>query len=131
MIEEKNNSTRYAAGLLLGLTTAVAAAFLYKTESGKKVKKILKTYSREAKNHLNKLVKDFSRSEKVNQLIIKELKPIRKKISLIKKNVFSNCHFPTAKLTGILLGKLIYNDKNEITTIATNRPNSFCFRMIE
>jgi len=97
MIEEKNNSTRYAAGLLLGLTTAVAAAFLYKTESGKKVKKILKTYYREAKNHLNKLVKDFSRSEKVNQLIIKELKPIRKKISLIKKNVFSKSGKPLVK----------------------------------
>ena len=97
MIEEKNNSTRYAAGFLLGLTTAVAAAFLYKTESGKKVKKILKTYYREAKNHLNKLVKDFSRSEKVNQLIIKELKPIRKKISLIKKNVFSKSGKPLVK----------------------------------
>lgn len=95
--EEKNNSFRYAAGLLLGLTTAVAAAFLYKTESGKKVKKNLKIYYREAKEHFNKLVKDFSRSEKVDQVVTKEVKKIRKKINLIKKNVFSKSGKPLVK----------------------------------
>lgn len=95
--EEKNNSFRYAVGLLLGLTTAIAAAFLYKTESGKKVNQILKTYYREAKEHFNKLVKDFSRSEKVDQVVTKEVKKIRKKINLIKKNVFSQSGKPLVK----------------------------------
>jgi len=97
MTEEKNNSTRYAAGLLLGIATAVTAAFLYKTESGKKVNKILKTYYREAKEHLNGLVKDFSRSETVDQVVTKEVKKIRKKINLIKKNVFSKSGKPLGK----------------------------------
>ena len=95
--EEKNNSFRYAAGLLLGVVTAVAAAFLYKTESGKKAKKILKTYYREAKNHFNGLVKDFSRSQAVDQVVTKEVKKIRKKINLIKKNVFSKSGKPLVK----------------------------------
>ncbi len=95
--EEKNNSVRYAAGLLLGVTTAVTAAFLYKTESGKKVKKILKTYYREAKEHFNKLIKDFSSSQTVDQVVTKEVKKIRKKISLIKKNVFSKSGKPLVR----------------------------------
>jgi len=95
--EENNNSFRYAAGLLLGLTTAVAAAFLYKTESGKKFNKILKTYYREAKEHFNELVKDFSSSKTVDQVVTKEVKKIRKKISLIKKNVFSKSGKPLVK----------------------------------
>jgi gas vesicle protein len=95
--EEKNNSFRYAAGLLLGLTTAVAAAFLYKTESGKKLKKILKTYYREAKDHFNKLAKNFSSAQAVDQVVTKEVKKIRKKISLIKKNVFSQSGKPLVK----------------------------------
>lgn len=95
--EEKNNSFRYAAGLLLGIATAVIAAFLYKTESGKKAKKILKTYYREAKDHLNGLIKDFSRSKTVDQVVTKEVKQIRKKINLIKKNVFSQSGKPLVK----------------------------------
>ena len=95
--EEKNNSFRYTAGLLLGIATAAAAAFLYKTESGKKTKKILKAYYREAKEHFNKLVKDFSRSETVDKVVTKEVKKIRKKINLIKKNVFSKSGKPLVK----------------------------------
>jgi len=95
--EEKNNSFRYAAGLLLGLTTAVAAAFLYKTEAGKKVKKNLKIYYREAKKHFQELAKDFSRSQTVDQVVTKEVKKIRKKINLIKKNVFSKSGKPLVK----------------------------------
>ncbi|MCG2691924.1 hypothetical protein L6272_03790, partial [Microgenomates group bacterium] len=59
--------------------------------------KILKTYYREAKDHLNGLVKDFSSSETVNQVVKKEVKQIRKKISLIKKNVFSKSGKPLGK----------------------------------
>lgn len=95
--EEKNNSFRYAAGLLLGLTTAVAAAFLYKTDSGKKVKKNLKIYYREAKKHFKELAKDFSSSKTVDQVVPKEVKKIRKKINLIKKNVFSKSGKPLVK----------------------------------
>jgi len=95
--EEKNNSFRYAAGLLLGLATTAVAAFLYKTESGKKVNKIFKTYYREVKEHFNKLAKDFSSSETVDKAVTKEVKQIRKKISLIKKNVFSQSGKPLVK----------------------------------
>jgi len=95
--EEKNNSFRYAAGLLLGLATTAVAAFLYKTESGKKLKKNLKIYYREVKEHFNKLAKDFSSSETVDKAVTKEVKQIRKKISLIKKNVFSQSGKPLVK----------------------------------
>lgn len=97
MTEEKNNSLRYAAGLLLGIATTAAAAFLYKTESGKKAKKILCSYYREAQNHFHKLAQEFSSSGKVDRVVTKEVKKIRKKINLIKKNVFSKSGKPLVK----------------------------------
>lgn len=97
MTEEKNNSVRHTVGLLLGLATTAAAAFLYKTETGKKVNKTLQVYYREAKEHFNKLAQDLSRSEAVDQVVTKEVKQIRKKIHLIKKNVFSKSGKPLVK----------------------------------
>ncbi|MDZ7587528.1 MAG: YtxH domain-containing protein [Patescibacteria group bacterium] len=100
MTEEKNNSVRHAAGLLLGLITAIAAAFLYKTESGKKVNQTLRKNYRHVKKHFDELIKDFSRPEnidKVDRVVKQEVKQIKEKINLIKKNVFSQSGKPLVK----------------------------------
>ncbi len=104
MIEEKAKTLHFTSGLIVGTAVAAGAAFLYKTNKGKKVKKILESYYAEAKDHLNDLIKDVKKQSKtktipeaMDNVAKKEIKAIKKKITVIKKNVFSKSGKPLVR----------------------------------
>lgn len=114
MTEEKAKSLHFTSGLIVGTAVAAGAAFLYKTNQGKKVKKILEGYYVEAKDHFEDLIKDVKKQvktktipEAVDSVAKKEIKGVKRKISAIgrsafggkaiKKNVFSKSGKPLVK----------------------------------
>lgn len=97
MTEEKAKSVNFTSGLLVGTVAAAAIAFLYKTDSGKKVKKVIDTYYREAKTHFSQLVKEVTKQTKTVSLPEAVEIVAKKKIKIIKKNVFSKSGKPLVK----------------------------------
>ncbi|MCX6816954.1 MAG: YtxH domain-containing protein [Candidatus Beckwithbacteria bacterium] len=102
--ETKNKSLPFASGLLVGAAVAAGATFLYKTKSGQKVKKVLSGYYREAKEHLDEVIKEVKKDTKtktlpqaVEKIAQKEVKAAKKKIKAIKKKVFSKSGRPLVK----------------------------------
>jgi len=104
MTEEKAKSVNFTSGLLIGTIASAVVSYLYKTESGKKTKKIIDGYYREAKNHVDQLIKEVQKEnettslpEAVESVMNKEVKAVKKKITTIKKNVFSKSGKPLVK----------------------------------
>lgn len=100
MTEEKAKSLHFTSGLVVGTAIAAAAAFLYKTNKGKKVKKILDGYYHEAKDHIGELIKDLKKEPQVKKIekeIKKDIKIVKKKIKVTKKRVFSKSGQPLVK----------------------------------
>lgn len=100
----KNKSLPFASGLIVGTAVTAAAAFLYKTQSGKKVKKMLGGYYSEAKDYLDQVISDVKKQAKtktipeaVDSVVQKEVKAVKKKIKAIRKNVFSKKGKPLVK----------------------------------
>ncbi|MFH0942806.1 MAG: YtxH domain-containing protein [Candidatus Beckwithbacteria bacterium] len=97
MTEEKAKSVNFTSGLLIGTIASAVIAYLYKTESGKKTKKIISAYYREAKNHVDQLIKEVKKQTKTVSLPEAVEMVARKKIKTIKKNVFSKSGRPLVK----------------------------------
>ncbi|MFC1627360.1 hypothetical protein ACFL18_02280 [Patescibacteria group bacterium] len=109
----KKKSLHLTAGLTVGAAIAAGAAFLYKTEKGKQIRKQFQGHLNEAKPHIGnvikkikseakKLEKDLKTSE---QELAKKTKTTKKKLdqnlklasSEVKKRVFSKSGKPLAK----------------------------------
>lgn len=112
MSEAKNNSLPFTSGLLLGSLVAAGATFLYKTDSGKKVKKVLEGYYSQAKKHLDQVIKDAKSEakkiaadaaisqdqfERQSQIIKKKITRQLKKSTTPRRHVFSQSGKPLVK----------------------------------
>ncbi len=105
----KKKSAHLTAGLALGAAVAAGAAFLYKTEKGKKVRKEFSKHLDDAKAYLPELVKDVklkakkfeSSLEESNQEVVKKTKKTKRKVKkatdIVKKKVFSKSGQPLVK----------------------------------
>jgi len=106
---KNKKSVHLSAGLALGATVAAGATFLYKTKTGKKLRKELGKHLDDTKDYLPKLVKDIKLKAKQlettlegsNQELQKKSKQTKKKVTktvaTIKKNVFSKSGQPLVK----------------------------------
>ena len=104
MTEKKAKSVNFTSGLVIGSIASVVITYLYKTESGKKAKKIISSYYREAKNHVDQLVKEVKKQNKivplpsaVETVIQKKVKAVKKRIKALPKNVFYKKGQPLVK----------------------------------
>ena len=108
-MSHKRKSVHLTAGLALGTAVAAGAAFLYKTEKGKKFRKEFSKHLDDTKAYLPELVKDIklkakkleSSLEDNNLKIIKKTKKVKRQVKktadLVKKKVFSKSGQPLAK----------------------------------
>ena len=100
MDETKNKTLPFASGLVVGTAVAAAATFLYKTKSGKKVKKVLSGYYNVAKEHLDEVIKEVAQEPQVKKIekeVKKEAKIVNKKVKAVKKKVFRKSGHPLVK----------------------------------
>ena len=109
----KKKSANFVSGLAIGTAVAAAAAFLYKTKKGKKIRKHLANNLDDAKGFLKEHLKETELKakkleatlEENNQATIKKAKTAKRKIaknlqkttSEIKKKVFLKSGKPLAK----------------------------------
>jgi len=105
---DKKNSLHLISGLILGAAVAAGANFLYKTKTGRKIKKDLEINFQAAKKHLPELVKQIkTQAEKIEAELknstlssAKKTKKIKRRLqqtaAIVKKKVFLKSGKPLA-----------------------------------
>ena len=107
--KRKAKSLNFAAGLALGTAVAGAAAFLYQTKKGKKIRKQFAHHFKDGQVYLNDLIKDIKVKAKKNtknletslnqsnQDLVKKTRRTKKKVTSLARRFFHSSSQPLVK----------------------------------